>query len=439
PVPLDLGISKFDLLWSVRERPGSAGIHGILEYSADLYDEATVAGLVRRLERVLRAVVADPDRRISGVDLLQDDERQRVLVEWNDTARQLPRTPWPVLFEARTARRPDAIAVRHDGDGIGYAELNARANRLARWLLAHGAGPETVIGLALPRSAELVAAVLAVVKTGAAYLSIDPDLPAARARFMCADAAPLYVLTTGTSGERIPQEVPCHRLDDPAVRAEVERHSAVDLTDAERSSPLDASHPAYLVYTSGSTGTPKGVQVTHQGLAGLAVAHQEALGLDADARVLQFASLNFDASACELVMTLLAGATLVVPRPDQIIGDGVVALIDRERVSHAMLPPAFIATLDPATVPTLRALITGGEACPPDVAARWSRGRRMLNAYGPTESTVCATLSAPLSGEIAAPIGRPIANTRVYVLGPGLRPVPAGVVGQLYLAGAGLA
>ncbi|MEK8169891.1 AMP-binding protein [Streptomyces sp. M19] len=356
---------------------------------------------MRRLERVLRAAVADPDRRISELDLLDGAERRRILTQWNDTAAELPRVPWPVLFEERAARHPDAVAVRYDGTGLGYAELNARANRLARRLLALGAGPETVVALALPRSAELVTAALAVVKTGAAYLAVDPDHPEARARFLCADAAPLFVVTAGRADERVPAEVPRLRLDDPEVRAALAR-SPPPTSPTPSGPPRGAWTTPRTSCTPRAPPAPQGRAGHPPGLVGLARAHQEALGLDTGARVLQFASLSFDASACELVMTFLSGATLVVPRQDQILGDGVVGLIEAERVTHAMLPPAFVATLDPASVPTLRALITGGEACPPDVTARWSDGRRMLNAYGPTESTVCATLSGPLSGETAA-------------------------------------
>ncbi|MEV8015621.1 non-ribosomal peptide synthase/polyketide synthase [Streptomyces sp. NPDC086554] len=437
--PVDTGVAKFDLVFSLRERAETGGMHGLLEFSGDLFEADTAAGLARRLEGLLRAVVADPDVPVSRVELLGADERQQVLAEWNDTATPVEHGTLPALFEAQAARTPDADAVSHDGTTLSYAELDARANRLARLLVSRGVRPESVVALAVPRSAELVVAVLAVVKAGAAYLNIDPDYPAERAAYMCADAAPMGLLTVGDAGKRVPDSVPRWHLDGPDAAAELAAFPAAALTDADRHFPLRTDHPAYIVYTSGSTGTPKGVLVTHQGLAGLALSHQESLGVDGASRVLQFASLSFDASACELAMTLLAGAALVVPRPEQVIGDAVVRLMAEERVTHAMLPPAFVATLDPERVPALRGLITGGEACPPEVTARWSAGRRMLNAYGPTESTVCATLSAPLTGAVSAPIGRPIANTRVYVLGSGLRPVPAGVVGELYLAGDGLA
>ncbi|MFD7456446.1 MULTISPECIES: non-ribosomal peptide synthetase [unclassified Streptomyces] len=432
-------VAKFDLVFSLREEGGEGGLHGVLEFNKDLYDAGTAARLARRLEHLLGALVADPDRPVDRVDILDDDERHHVLTAWNATASQVAPAPLPALFEAQAARTPEATALLHDGTALTYAELNARANRLARRLVAWGVRPDTVVALALPRSADLVLAALAVVKAGAAYLNIDPGYPAERAAYMCADARPLGLLTSAGADANTPGDLPRWRLDAPETAAELAALSPADLTDADRTAPLLVTHPAYVVYTSGSTGRPKGVLVTHQGLASLAAAHQEALGVTEGARMLQFASLSFDASACELVTTLLAGATLVVPRPDQLIGDEVVRLMAGTGVTHAMLPPAFVATLDPESVPTLRGLITGGEACAPELTARWSAGRTMLNAYGPTESTVCATLSGALTGAVNAPIGRPIADTRAYVLGRGLQPVPVGVPGELYLAGNGVA
>ncbi|MGB8943987.1 MAG: condensation domain-containing protein, partial [Streptomyces sp.] len=206
--PVDTGVAKFDLVFSLRERAETGGLHGLLEFSGDLFDAITAAGLAHRLETLLRAVVAEPDVPVSRVELLGADERQQVLAGWNDTANPVEHGTLPALFEAQVARTPDAAAVIHDGATLSYAELDARANRLARLLVSRGVRPESVVALAIPRSADLVVAVLAVVKAGAAYLNIDPDYPAERAAYMCADASPMGLLTVGDAGRRVPDSVP---------------------------------------------------------------------------------------------------------------------------------------------------------------------------------------------------------------------------------------
>nr|WP_052478143.1 non-ribosomal peptide synthetase [Kibdelosporangium sp. MJ126-NF4]CEL16415.1 Siderophore biosynthesis non-ribosomal peptide synthetase modules @ Bacillibactin synthetase component F [Kibdelosporangium sp. MJ126-NF4]CTQ90367.1 Siderophore biosynthesis non-ribosomal peptide synthetase modules @ Bacillibactin synthetase component F (EC 2.7.7.-) [Kibdelosporangium sp. MJ126-NF4] len=417
--PVELDQARFDLSFGLRERADA--VEGILEYSADLFDRATAERLAARFAALLRAVLAEPDRPITRGDLLLPGEQPG----WHGASVE-PAT-LPAMFAEQVARTPHALAVIHDDGNRTYAELDDASTRVAQLLAARGAGPEVVVALAIPRSPELIVAALGVLKAGAAYLALDLDLPAARTGFLLDDAAPLGVLTVAGAADRLPEGITRWRLDDPALS-----------DDVPVSGPL-VDHPAYVVYTSGSTGTPKGVLVTHRGLAGLAAAHRETLGVDTGARLLQFASLSFDASACELATALTSGAALVVAKPEQRAGEEFVRFVTRHAVTHAMLPPAFVATLDPARWPSLRGLLTGGETCPPDVVAAWSDRVTMLNAYGPTETTVCATLSEPLSGPVVAPLGSPISGARVYVLGSGLRPVPPGVVGELYVAGAGLA
>lgn len=340
------------------------------------------------------------------------------------------------------ARTPDRTAVVDPGRELTYAQLDAEANRLAQLLIARGAGPERPVAAALGRSARSVVAMLAVVKAGSAYLPVDPDYPAARIAFLLDDARPVLLLTDGGSAAALPEcEVPVLRLDLPEVLAELAAQPGGAPTDADRAEPLTPAHAAYIIYTSGSTGTPKGVVVTHTGIPGLVAAQAEGFGLDEHSRVLQFASPSFDASVAERCDALLTGAALVVvPKEELLPGEPLTRTCERYGVTNATLPPSVLAAVPEGGLPAGLSLVVAGESCPAALADRWSADRRMVNAYGPTETTVCATLTGPLApGAGAPPVGRPIAGARVYVLDEGLRPVPAGVPGELFVAGAGLA
>ncbi|HYT39996.1 MAG TPA: amino acid adenylation domain-containing protein, partial [Acidimicrobiia bacterium] len=274
---------------------------------------------------------------------------------------------------------------------------------------------------------------------------IDPDYPAERISFMLDDARPVLVLTlAGLAGElACPEGVAVLALDDPAAIAATRAMPSHAPTDADRSRPLSLAHPAYLIYTSGSTGRPKAVVVSHAGLASFSAAEVDHFAVGPGDRVLQFSSPSFDASVLELCMSLPAGAALVVPPPGPLLGEVLAEVLARRGVTHALIPPSALATVPDAVagegLPAFQTLIVGGEACTAALVGRWAPGRRLINAYGPTEATVVATWSQPLSPGGPPPIGRPIANTRAYVLDAALRPVPPGVPGELYIAGAGLA
>ncbi|MEW1865594.1 amino acid adenylation domain-containing protein [Streptomyces sp. NPDC088194] len=412
------GTAKFDLGVSMAEQFGPdgspAGIAGTVEYATDLFDRSTIAALVRRWTLLLKAVTADPERPIGVIDILDADERHRLLERDNATTTDVGAVPVPRAFAARVAAVPDAVAVVCGGTELTYRQLDVRANRFAHALIARGVGPEQVVAVALPRSVESVVAVLGVLKAGAAYLPVDPAYPRSRIAFMVEDARPAVV------------------VDDVAM--------VVECSDQPESDPrvvLDVRHPAYVIYTSGSTGRPKGVVVSHAGVASLVAGQIERFAVEPDSRVLQFASPSFDASVSEICTALLRGATLVLPPA----ADPLAALTDpRLDITHVTVPPSVLAALPDGAV-TVSTLVVAGEACPPELVERWAPGRRMINAYGPTETTVCATMSDPLSPGtgVVPPIGRPIANTRVYVLDDRLQPVPQGVTGELYVAGAGLA
>ncbi|WP_306338897.1 non-ribosomal peptide synthetase, partial [Streptomyces sp. KL118A] len=446
PQPVRLQSARMDLSVSFAEQHdgdgAAAGISGVISYRTDLFDHGTVTALGERLVRVLESGAAAPERRVSSFDVLSGDERRRVLEEWNDTATPELAGTAAELFQERALAVPGASALVADGVPVSYADLNARANRLARLLVERGVGPEDVVALAIPRSPDLITALLAVLKAGAAYLPLDTTYPEARIRFMLRDARPGVVLAHAGAVGLLSEldDAAVVVLDDPEVSAHLAGLDASDLTDADRVCPLDVAHPAYVIYTSGSSGTPKGVTVPHRGLANFALAQSEQWGIGVGSRVLQFLSPSFDAAASEFFTALLTGGTLVLADAERLTpGPDLLELLRTEEITHCTLVPSVLRVLSEESLPGTLTLIVGGEACGPEIVERWSAGRKMFNAYGPTEITVCATLSEALSGAVVPPIGRPIANVRTYVLDEGLSPVPPGVPGELYVAGAGVA
>jgi amino acid adenylation domain-containing protein len=415
-------LSTVDLVWYLAERAG--GLAGVLEYSAELFDRATAERIAGWFGRLLRAVVAAPDRRIGQLELLAAGEVEQLLHGWSPAAEPVPFSPVPVLVAEQAARTPDRPAVSFAGTEISYADLNERANRLAHHLAGLGVRPGSLVAIAVPRSAEMIVAWLAVLKAGAAYLPVDPAYPAERIDFMLTDAEPDLVLTTRDTGlagvlvSDAPADAPA---GDPAVRIE----------------PADA---AYVIYTSGSTGTPKGVVVTHAGVGAMVAEHVRRLELGPGCRFLLAVSFSFDVSMADIAMTLVSGATLVLPEPErQLAGTELADLIDQGGVTHTDLVASMLASMPARELPTLRGFVVGGEPCTAELVARWSPGRTMMQVYGLTETTVVSVMSDPLAGTQAPPMGRPLPGTGCYVLDPNLRPVPVGVPGELYLAGAGVA
>ncbi|MGW1787175.1 condensation domain-containing protein, partial [Streptomyces sp. NPDC002143] len=334
PVIVPTGTAKFDLGFNLYERHddhGSpAGVAGAVEYATDLYDRATVADLVDRWTRLLRAVVADPAGPVGRIDLLSADERRRLLLDANDTAVPVDPAPLPTAFARQARTTPDAVALASGDTELTYAELDARANQFAHALVWRGVGAEDVVALVLPRSVDLVVAILGTMKAGAAYLPVDPEYPADRRAFMLEDAQPALV------------------VDDLGF--------AADCPESDPGIQVDVRHPAYVIYTSGSTGRPKGVVVSHAGIAHLVAAQVERFAIDATSRVLQFASPSFDASVSELYTALLTGATLVLAPPN----DPLSGLTSD--VTHVTLPPSVLAAVDELSVSTL---VVAGEACAP--------------------------------------------------------------------------
>jgi nonribosomal peptide synthetase DhbF len=415
----------------VATRMGGPGADMRLDFSANgrHYDKTDIEAHRRRFVRLVEQIATaygQPDQSLYLLEILSAEER-RVLSDFADGGLVAPPKPFPALFEAQAAASPDAQALIFGGEQLTYGALNRRANRLAHRLIREGIGPEDLVGVSAVRSSAMIVGLLAILKAGAAYLPLDPAYPEGRLAFMLADAKPSLILTE--AGVSLPGGPRLLVISEAEETKSLEHNP----TDRDRRAPLRVDHPAYVIYTSGSTGTPKGVVVTHRGIAALSEAQTNQLSLSPKARVLQFASLSFDASVWEIVMAFASGAALVLLAPET-LGTGLV----EHSISHALLSPTVLATLRPDQNLPLDCLIVGGEACPPPLAEIWSQGRRMINAYGPTETTVCATMSAPLNGR-ETPIGSPIAGSRVYILDNGLEPVPIGVTGELYIAGAGLA
>ncbi|WP_190208459.1 non-ribosomal peptide synthetase, partial [Streptomyces fumanus] len=428
-------------------RGNAAGAHLDVWCATDA--DGRTAGHRTAFLRVLSDLAAGA--RAGDVDLPPDRETALLLAEWNDTARPLRHRTLPELFEAQAARTPDARAVVSEAETLTYAHLDARANRLAHELIRRGAGPERRIGVVLERSVELVVALLAIVKSGAAYVPIDPGSPPERVALILADAAPeLVVCTSGTEpvtagAERLERLV----LDDPAVRSSLAARPPVPPTDADRRAPLRPANPAYVIYTSGSTGRPKGVTVAHASIANRLLWMHDAYPLTGADRVLQKTSVGFDVSVPEFFGTLTAGACLVVARPGGHRDPGYLAgLIEREGVTVAHFVPSMLRAFvlevrDGGRCGSLRRVLASGEALPPDLVADFHRSLPLplINLYGPTEAAVEVTHWAclPEAPCDTVPIGRPVWNTRCHVLDEFLRPVPLGVSGELYLAGAQLA
>ncbi|MQY17212.1 non-ribosomal peptide synthetase [Nocardia macrotermitis] len=449
-LPMESGVAKFDLQLTVQESGAASDgtLHAEFGYATDVFDESTVRTIAQRFVRLVAATVAAPEAPVGDLNILDARETAR-LVPITGAPAEPPISLARLLTE--TAQRvPDSVAVRYLGRDTTYRELDEASNRLARVLIGCGAGPEVVVAVALPRGLDAIAAIWAVAKTGAAYVPIDPGYPPERIAHMLTDSGAMLGLTDAKSHAAMP-EWPMHRgrhrkgdvdwllAGSPELAAEIMRQSGAPITDVDRHHPLRVAHPAYLIYTSGSTGTPKAVVVTHAGLACLAHEQRHLFGVTNSARTLHFSSPSFDASVLELLLGFAAGATIVVAPAGLYGGSELAELLRTERVTHAFITPAALATVPSEGLDDLEAVIVGGEACPEDLLSVWTAGRRMHNMYGPSEATVAATATGPMVAGQPVPIGMPVRGMRLFVLDNRLRPVPPGVPGELYLSGPGLA
>ncbi|SUA46129.1 Linear gramicidin synthase subunit D [Nocardia africana] len=412
-------------------------LHIRLRYRQDQVTDATASGLAGRIGMVLRAIGHDPSTPLMSLDLLDRADRDAVVPATGGAAAAPQRADR--LLAAGVWSNPAAPAVISGRQTMSYAELDARSNRLARSLLERGIGPGDQVALVMPRSAELVVGLWATVKTGAAFLPVDPRNPAERVAHMLADSDVRVALTVAAVRDLVPDTVFPLVLDDPQTEIAIAAKSAATVTDAEHVRTPRTADAAYVIYTSGSTGVPKGVVVTHEGLANFTAVVRDRFGIDTGSRILHAAGPGFDAMVLEVLLANPHGAVLIVAGPDAYAGDDLAAVVRAQRVTHAFLTPSVLATVSPDGMESLRVLVAGGEAVTPELVAVWAPGRRLLNGYGPTEATIFAAISAALAPGAAITIGAPIRGMEAVVLDPWLRPVPVGVAGELYLAGPQLA
>ncbi len=438
-VAVDLGASQFDLTLSVVEADGA--LVASLEYSADLFEPATVDRMLGRYRTLLRSIVADPERPIADLAILPEAERSLVVEAWNATdAPTAIEGPIHRAIEAQAARTPDAVAVAHAGRSLTYRELNGRANRLARKLRALGVGPESRVGLGVERSDGMVVGLLGILKAGGAYVPLDPGYPAERLEFLLADASIEVLVTQSGSEARMPPG------SARVVRVDDLEDSPADAEDLPGGSGPD--HAAYVIYTSGSTGRPKGVTVSHRNLARSTAARFDHYPGQVGAFLL-LGSFAHDTSVAGIFWTLAQGGRLVIPREGEHTDPEVlIRLVAEHRVTHLHSVPSLfrvvLAEAPEGRLGSLRVVFFGGEACPPDLPPAIRRRLPRVevhNEYGPTEATVWCTVHrcGPGDGDGPVPIGRPIAHARAYVLDDRLDPAAIGAVGELYIGGEGVA
>lgn len=435
--PANLGVAKFELTWGIVETPSALFL--TIDYNTDLFQAATIDRMASHFVKLLESIVADPDQRLSALPILSTNERQRLLVDWNDTAITFPTDQYVHnLFETEAERSPNALAAVCGDEQLTYAELNLKANQLAHYLYSLGIGPESLVGVLLGRSVPMVVAFLGVLKTGGAYLPLDPAYPRERLAFMLSDSEVTVLLTQQELANDLGEtnaHVICLDRDWETISHQESGNPAVEVTP---------ENLAYVIYTSGSTGQPKGVQVPHRGLLNLVHWHHKFYQVNALDRATQLAGVGFDASVWEIWPYLTAGACLyIIDDETRNTPERLQQWLIRNAITISFLPTPLaesVLSLEWPKEAMLRAILTGGDklhVSAPDVAPF-----ELFNNYGPTENTVVATagsVSFRMPTSRLPNIGRPIANVEVYLLDEQLQPVPVGVGGELYIGGESLA
>ncbi|MGQ4615732.1 amino acid adenylation domain-containing protein [Nocardia sp. R7R-8] len=426
-----------DLYVNLYPGVGGESTHIDFQGNANLYSDADLLAHHGRFLRFLRRfLAAGPDAALSTISVVPDEELAE-LAPAHGPASVRPRT-LPEILAAGADIDPDAIAVRNEAVRLSYRQVQEYANRLARVLIACGAGPECAVAIAIPRSIDSVLAMVAVAATGAAFVPIDPAFPPDRIVHMVDDSGVVIGVTVAAARRLLPDRVNWLVLDEDQTGRDIAEQDAAPVDDTVRRAAVHLDQVAYMIYTSGSTGLPKGVLVTHRGLANLVASSSCGFGVGADSVMAHAASPSFDISVEEILVSFAAGATLVVIPPSAYAGEEMAAVLRTQGVSHLDATPAVVGSLDPATLPALHTVVVGGDTCPNELASEWC-GRAVINGYGPTETTVTATLSDALTPTAPVTIGSLTRGVSAVVLDSWLRPVAPGAIGELYLAGAGVA
>ncbi|BAB74341.1 non-ribosomal peptide synthetase [Anabaena sp. FACHB-709] len=424
--------AKLDLSLDMYET--SEGFVGAFEYNRDLFAPETINRMVGHFQTVLTAIVENPQKRISELPLLTDKEKQTILIDWNQTQVECPsHLTFQDLFAAQVEKTPDEVAIIFENQSLTYTELNQKSNQVAHYLKKKGVKPEVIVGLCVERSPLMIIALLGILKAGGAYLPLDPNYPPERLGYMLADSQVPILLTETSLKVATSSSYEIIYLD-----TDWETISQCSIENPE--SEVKPENLAYLIYTSGSTGKPKGVLIPHIGLTNLTQHKIQVCDVHPGDCVLQFFSLSFDASIPEIIMALGSGAKLCLAKSESLLpGETLLKLLRDNAVTHITITPSALSLLPSADLPHLRMVLVGGEAPSPELIAKWSQGRRFINAYGPTEVTVNASMVLCGNGHPLVPTIRPSANKQLYILDNYLQPVPIGVIGELYIGGIGLA
>nr|WP_321400739.1 amino acid adenylation domain-containing protein [uncultured Desulfobacter sp.] len=430
------GWEQTPLTLAIKEYQKETGVKLEFYYNLAAYKPDEIECLMERVKYMLEQLLDNPNIPLKQLNLMPDRESHRLLVEFNQREQTGPAPCETICQKVTQAAEtyPDHTAVQLGNQQISFRNLNDKAECLASYLNPLLQSPETIVGIYIDRSIEMVVGILAILKAGGAYVPLDPDYPRERIKFMVEDSGTSTILTLNKFASTFADNKTLNiiTLDKfPFAKQRVNKSEV----------PLNAHSLAYVIYTSGTTGRPKGVMCTHGGLVNLVVAQNKIFDISHESRVLQFASMNFDASVSEIFTALSSGATLILTEKDNLMpGPPLLSTLEHQTITHVTLPPSALAVMDPIPLPDLTTLITAGEPCPSKLLRKWGDGRRFINAYGPTEATVCASACFCKHEDTdQLPIGHPIDNTSLYVLDENLEPVPLGIPGQLYIGGAGVA